>query len=681
MALGIGIGLSTNEDPFRAAQEAVEEASRAVPEPGLALAFASVSFDQERVVAGLASRLDPKILMGGSSYAEISNGGVTKRSVIVLLLSFDDVKVRIGEMPAEGDALRGTELLGELTGDLRKLGLMVRSIADGEGTSMLRATHGGAGPIPLFGGLTSGDYDKGLASPDFWKNFQYIDGKVRTTGSRLAVLDLPRNDYQVAFGFSHGWTEIGPEVVLDRCEGNLVYQVDGIPIFDYYRQFLDDRCGDAFFEHMVTRYGFATKVTCDGETRTVIKIPVACDMERGWIRYFPEDDLQGKTVQLIQASRRGVLQGSREAAQRCAGALDGERPDLVLVVSCCTRNSILLSRLGLELDVVQEVFGRDTPIFGFYSGGELVPYLSRYDDVADTSSSFSGSHFHATTVGVMALKCRRPPLAVHVPARRDECRSVEEEVAMLRQRLEQSDDILDSTEGFLTSLSQMSYRNAEKLKVQNDLLATKNRHNEKLQEVIHRYTPHDIWEQLGASVARGEYELADSEILATFLFMDVKGFTSFSENHEPGEVVAVLNQIFQPATEIFYRHDGDVDKFIGDCIFSVFRTPEAAVRAAYEVLDKVHKLQARGNPFTIRIGINGGRAIRANVGGTGRREYTYIGDAVNLAQRMESNASPGHALIAATVARQLQLPFPRVEMREVTVKGKQAPVVAYECGL
>jgi class 3 adenylate cyclase len=113
----------------------------------------------------------------------------------------------------------------------------------------------------------------------------------------------------------------------------------------------------------------------------------------------------------------------------------------------------------------------------------------------------------------------------------------------------------------------------------------------------------------------------------------------------------------------------------------VFPTPQAAVRAAYEVLDQVRRLQAEGNPFTIRIGINGGRAIRANVGGLGRREYTYIGDAVNLAQRMESNATPGYALISATVADQLQLPFPRVEMREVTVKGKVAPVLAYECGL
>lgn len=680
MALGVGIGLSTNEDPYRAAQEAVEEASRAVPEPGLAIAFASIHHDQEKVVAGLTSRLDPRILMGGSSYAEISNGGVTKRSIIVMLLAFDDVKVRIGDMPSSGEALRDSSLMGE-DGPFRKVGLLVRSIADGSGLTMLREIKGGAGPLPMFGGLTSGDYDKGLASPDFWKNYQYVDGKVQATGSRLAVLDLPRDDYHVAFGFSHGWTEIGPEVVLDRCEGNLVYQVGGIPIFDYYRQFLDDRCDDAFFEKMVTRYGFATKVTCEGQSRTVIKIPVACDMEQGWIKYFPEDDMQGMKVQLIQASRRGVLQGSREAAARCEAALRGERPDLVLVVSCCTRNSILVSRLGLELDVVQEVFGRDVPIFGFYSGGELIPYLSRYEDVADISNPFSGSHFHATTIGVMAIKSRRPPLAVHVPARLDECRSIEEEVEMLRRRLVLSDDILDSTEGFLTSLSQMSYRNAEKLKVQNDLLATKNRHNEKLQEVIHRYTPHDIWEQLGASVARGEYELADSEILATFMFMDVKGFTSFSENHEPGEVVAVLNEIFQPATEIFYRHDGDVDKFIGDCIFSVFRTPEAAVRSAYEVLEKVQTLQASGNPFTIRIGINGGRAIRANVGGTGRREYTYIGDAVNLAQRMESSALPGHALIAAGVARQLTLPFPRVEMREVTVKGKLAPVVAYECGL
>ena len=137
--------------------------------------------------------------------------------------------------------------------------------------------------------------------------------------------------------------------------------------------------------------------------------------------------------------------------------------------------------------------------------------------------------------------------------------------ADLRAALERSESTLDRTESILSNISRKSYEDGERLRRQS--------------EVIRRYTPHGIWEEVGMRAARGEYEVPDGEFKGAFLFMDVKGFTSFSESHPPSEVVRELNGILDPATGAVYDCGGDVDKFIGDCLFAAFPSSDAALEA------------------------------------------------------------------------------------------------------
>lgn len=90
-------------------------------------------------------------------------------------------------------------------------------------------------------------------------------------------------------------------------------------------------------------------------------------------------------------------------------------------------------------------------------------------------------------------------------------------------------------------------------------------------------------------------------------------------------------------------------------------------------------LDATASPFAVRIGINAGRAVRANVGSPARREYTFIGDAVKLAQRLESNATPGRILVAEAVWEAAGDLFAEAERRVLAVRGRAQTVVAYEC--
>jgi len=686
----IGIGLSRLSDGYEAARAAVRDAKEAVPEPTLAIVFGSIHFDHARVHEGILSEVNAAVVTGGSSYAEVTNACVTKNTVAVLLVSFSDAAVRFVDVELSENSAKTGEALAQAlcekidTCSVKKetvpIGIFIGSFGDGRENEVLAALRRLSPGMPVFGGLASSNYDLGMSHPEFMKNFQYMGGAIGKSGIRLAVIDLPIDAYRVAFGFEHGWNPVGPEVSFTKTEEEQVFEVDGVPIFDYYRQFLGEQESREFYELMIQRYGFAMKV--GGENgRSVLKLPVKCDFDKKAITLYPAEDFAGKKVRLIQSSRQGLLDGARKAAESCLAGLDGRKPNLVLMVSCCTRCAILHSRVDLEVEAAQGVFGKDVPIFGYYSGGEIFPFLNQVEEIVDDSLALSGSHYHTTTVGFLAIASDTPSEAVVMPQRPTCAKEDPAELERLRRLLSESEDILDNSERFLSNMSRKSYRDGELLKEQNDELEIKNEHNEKLQGVVHRYTPHDIWSRLGENVAKGVYELADADGIFTFMFLDVKGFTAYSEKHSAAEVVAAINRIFKPATDTIYACGGDVDKYIGDCIFAAFPDPASGVMAARGIMELFETLDKDGNPFSIRIGVNSGRAVRANVGSDGRREYTYIGDAVNLAQRLESNCTPGKLLLSESVYKDCGASFSSTEAKKITVKGKSEPIAVIECTL
>jgi len=159
-------------------------------------------------------------------------------------------------------------------------------------------------------------------------------------------------------------------------------------------------------------------------------------------------------------------------------------------------------------------------------------------------------------------------------------------------------------------------------------------------------------------------------------------FGSVSDGYENvtlKEVVSALNELFSPATKIIYDCGGDVDKYVGDSIFAAFKNADDALRAGRLLLSLFKNAKKTGSPFSVRIGINSGRAIRANVGSDDRREYTYIGDSVNLAQRLEEHCSPGMLLISQELFESASVPFETVAKKEILVKGKRNQIVCYEC--
>lgn len=193
-------------------------------------------------------------------------------------------------------------------------------------------------------------------------------------------------------------------------------------------------------------------------------------------------------------------------------------------------------------------------------------------------------------------------------------------------------------------------------------------------------------------ILKGKAALGGEEAEVTVLFADIRNFTALSEKHTPAEVVTMLNQYFSEMVRAITQHGGTVNKFIGDAIMAVFGAPrrlenhaESAVLAAREMLARLEAhnyLQAaKGEPmFEIGIGLHSGNAIAGNIGAESRKEYTVIGDAVNLASRVEGLTKQYEIslLVTDSVKAKLSETFSLREIDTVTVKGRKMPCVLFE---
>jgi adenylate cyclase len=178
------------------------------------------------------------------------------------------------------------------------------------------------------------------------------------------------------------------------------------------------------------------------------------------------------------------------------------------------------------------------------------------------------------------------------------------------------------------------------------------------------------------------------DVTATILFADINGFTALAERMPPREVNLILNDFFSRMTDILFKYDGTLDKYIGDGLMAVFGAPmekaddaERGIRAAQEMI-RALAVMMTGMPderkFTIRIGINTGKVVAGNIGSPKRMDYTVIGDAVNTASRLESIALPNQILIGEETCERVQGKFNIRAVGPRKVKGKTVELMVYE---
>lgn len=186
-----------------------------------------------------------------------------------------------------------------------------------------------------------------------------------------------------------------------------------------------------------------------------------------------------------------------------------------------------------------------------------------------------------------------------------------------------------------------------------------------------------------------EIKLGGEKRDVAVMFVDIRGFTPMSENLQPEQVVQILNEYLTLTTESIFKHNGMLDKFIGDATMAVFNAPfdledylYEAVATAWDIKSGSEKLEKKlmeqfGRTVSFGIGVNCGDAVVGNIGCEFRMDYTAIGDTVNTAARLESKAKPGQILISEKLYKALENRIEAEEVGEMELKGKSNKIMVY----
>jgi adenylate cyclase len=232
-----------------------------------------------------------------------------------------------------------------------------------------------------------------------------------------------------------------------------------------------------------------------------------------------------------------------------------------------------------------------------------------------------------------------------------------------------------------------AFGNQAAIALENSMLSQRLAEEAVLRNAYLRFFPPAVIKKL-QSERRAQLGIVETEV--TVLFSDISGFTSLSSTLHPRQIVDLLNEYFPAMVDIVFRHEGTLEKYIGDALMAVWGAPfsqpedaDRALRAAVEMQRALADLNARWrsqgkSELKIHVGLNTGRVAAGNIGSEQYLQYATIGDATNVASRICDATPPGEIRLAeATFQRTQERSWPLTKLAPVQVKGKQEPLTLY----
>jgi len=207
-------------------------------------------------------------------------------------------------------------------------------------------------------------------------------------------------------------------------------------------------------------------------------------------------------------------------------------------------------------------------------------------------------------------------------------------------------------------------------------------------KIVELYKPY-VPEAVTSRILEGKDSLPSERREVTVVFVDITDFTKLADKMDPEEADNIIKKIFKPIVDIVYKYGGTINKFMGDGIMILFGAsssheddPERAVRASAEIQESLKrngtiKVGKRKRILKMRIGINTGLCIAGEIGSPLRKEFTVIGDTVNLASRLQTASKPGKILISNNVFQRVKDIFIFSFARKIKVKGKKNLITVY----
>lgn len=339
--------------------------------PTLVMVFAAPSHFSDGKLAGLLAEAFPGVRrIGVSTAGEIHNGGVSDNSIVITAIRFDRLQFRIAQTELgkmDDSRAAGRRLAEQLVApDLKAVVLFSQGVQV-NGSEVIEGATSVLGPdVPLTGGLAG---DNGA----FTQTWTLLDDCV--SDRQMLAIGFYGDAVRFAHGSFGGWQSFGPARQATRAEGNVLYALDGTPALEIYKTYLGDYAKDLPASGLLFPFALLSD---DQQDSGLIRTLLGIDEANGSL-ILAGDVPQGGYVRLMHASTEALVDGAEaaaKAAKTMAGAADSA---LGILVSCIGRKLVMGDRIDDEIEAVGAVFGKGCTLTGFYSNGEISPYVGSTD--------------------------------------------------------------------------------------------------------------------------------------------------------------------------------------------------------------------------------------------------------------------------------------------------------------
>ena len=362
MALKVSIGhaqaLNGREAGLQATHHALNRLGSSTP--NFSFVISSYQYQAREVVSGVSGLLGDTPVIGFSSSAGLSSNGVHHNTVLVALLA-GDLQAETRWMPGYAQSGRetGSQLSRQAAEQNEPRALFF--FADGfNGDADQLCSALSIGSVPLVGALSAGDLHTG-------HSYQ-IAGPQTGTGALSAA--FLRGDIRIGVGAAHGWNPVGSQFRVTRSRGFWLRTLDGRPASETYAQLFGYPARDWAFpplSHLARLYPLGVE---QGD-QLVIRAPIRVEADGSFRMNAPVRD--GVDAYLLVGSRFSCENAAQQAAQQSLQQLDGKKPIFALILVDIAWQMLLKSHPGAEITAVQEILGKDVPILGGYTLGQIVP--------------------------------------------------------------------------------------------------------------------------------------------------------------------------------------------------------------------------------------------------------------------------------------------------------------------
>jgi hypothetical protein len=335
-------------------------------DPGLLLVFGSVDqLNSTRLAETLGSYFPHTVLLGCSTAGEITPDGVEDGSCTITALHFDHTPLTQGATRLTGmeDSFAAGERLGRQIAavDLKAVlvfgpGVKINGSALVNGITSVIGSN-----VPVTGGLAG---DGGAFKQTFTL------GKEGVADDYVVAVGLCGDHLRFGHGSFGGWEAFGPARKVTRCEGNILYELDGEPALAIYKRYLGDHAKNLPASGLLFPFAMLGE---DHSAIGLIRTILGVDEASGSLTLAGEINANGY-LKLMHASTDKLVNGAEQAAEAATTMLNLANPGLAILVSCVGRKLVMGKRVDEEVEAVGAVFGNKAVLTGFYSYGEISPF-------------------------------------------------------------------------------------------------------------------------------------------------------------------------------------------------------------------------------------------------------------------------------------------------------------------